>query len=83
MTTAALKMFQNLRYSGTDGNDIYDGLLPFAFILRHESSTTMIERLEAMNQVVTYDNLMTLSANLLSLAGSKNLSKSAAFIPMM
>ena len=32
-TRAALKLFQNLCFNGSDGNNISDGLLPFAFIL--------------------------------------------------
>ena len=54
VTTATLKSFQNLRFSGTGGNSISSGLLPFAFIPRHESATTMKHRLEAINQVDTY-----------------------------
>ena len=80
VTTAALKSFQNLHFSGTDGNNISNGLLPFAFILWHESAMTMKQRLEAMNQVDMYGDLMTMSRNLLFLADSKTLSKSAAFI---
>ena len=41
----------------------------------------MKQRLEALNQVGTYGDLVTMSGNLLSLADSITLSKSAAFIP--
>ena len=80
VTMVTLKLFQNLRFSGTDGNNISDDLLPFAFIPQHESATTMKQRLEAINQVGTYGDLITMSVNLLSLADSKPLSKLAAFI---
>ena len=82
LTKATLTLFQNLPFNGIDGNNISDGLLPFAFIPRHESATTMKQRLKAMNQVGMYDDLMTMSGNLLSLVDSKTLSKSAAFIPV-
>ena len=42
----------------------------------------MKQWLEGLNQVDTYGDLMTMSGNLLSLADSKRLSKSAAFIPV-
>ena len=51
---AALKWFQNLRFSGTDRNNISDGLLSFDFTPRHESAMTMKQRLEAISQVDTY-----------------------------
>ena len=82
MTTAALKLFQNLCFSGTEGNNISDGLLPFAFIPRHESATTMKQCLEAISQVDTYGDMTTMSGNFLLLANSKTLSKLAAFIPV-
>ena len=82
VTTAALKSIQNLCFSGTDGNNISDGLLPFVFILRHESTPTMKQRLEAISQVDTYGDMLTMSGNLLSLADLKILSKPAAFIPV-
>ena len=81
-TTAALKLFQNLGFSGTDDNNISNGLLPSVFIQRHESATRMKQQLEAINQVDTYDDLMTMSGNLLFLADSKTLSKSVVFIPV-
>ena len=73
VTTSALTSFQNLHFSGTDGNSISDGLLPFAFIPRHELATAMKERLEAINQVDTYGDLMTMSGSLLLLADLKTL----------
>ena len=57
VTIAALKAFQNLRFSGTDWNNISDGLLPFAFIPSHESATTVKQRLEALSQVDTYGDM--------------------------
>ena len=81
VTTAALKPFQNLRFSGVDVNNISDRLLPFAFIPRHELVTTIKQRHEALNQVDIYGDMLTISDYLLSLADSKMLSKSAAFIP--
>ena len=81
-TVLALKAFQNLRFSGIDGNNISDGLLPLTFIPRHESATTMKQRLEAFSQVDTYGDMLMMSGNLLSLADSKTLSKSTAFIPV-
>ena len=73
VTTVALKEFQNLRFSGTDGNNSSDGLLPFAFIPQHELATTMKQRLEALSQVDTYGDMLTMSGNLLSLSDSKTL----------
>ena len=73
VTTGGLKLFQNLRFSGTDGNNISDSLQPFAVIPRHESATTMKQRLEAISQVDTYGDMMTMSGNLLLLADSKTL----------
>ena len=43
---------------------------------------TMKQLLEALSQVDTYGDMMTMSGSLLSLADSKTLSKSAAFIPI-
>ena len=82
VTTAALKAFQNLRFSDTDGNNVSDGLLPFVFIPRHKLATTTKQGLEALSQVDTYGDMLTMSGNLLSLSDSKTLSKSAAFIPV-
>ena len=73
VTRATLKLFQNLDFSDTDGNNISDGLLPFAFIPRHELATTMKQRMEAISQVDTYGDMLMMSGNLLSLAGSKTL----------
>ena len=77
-----LKSFQNLCFSGTDRNNISDGLLPFAFIQRHELAMTMKQRLEVISQVNTYGDMLTMSGNLLLLADSKTLSKPATFIPV-
>ena len=68
---AALKAFQNLHFSGTDGNNISEGLLPYAFIPLHESATTMKQCLEALSQVDTYEDVLTMSGNLLLLADPK------------
>ena len=55
---------------------------PFAFIPRHKLATTMKEQLEALNQMDTCGDMLTMSRNSLSLADSKTLSKSATFIPV-
>ena len=62
-------------------NNISNGLLPFAFIPYHKSVTTMKQQLEALHWVDIYGDMLTMFGNLLSLADSKMLSKSAAFIP--
>ena len=59
--------------------NISDGLLPFAFI---PQLTAMKQRLGAISQVDTYGDMITMPGNLLLLADSKTLSKSAAFIPV-